>query len=84
MLPLIYYLAEKRDRKNGKNQQKNKSIDAGDSHRRSNGFLAAIPSTLASDHDTFNLTVKGYYIGLTVDRDSWNVNHGVPVELSST
>ncbi|MCJ7826393.1 hypothetical protein MUP56_02135 [Patescibacteria group bacterium] len=47
-------------------------------------FLAAISSTLASDHDTFNLTVKGYYIGLTVDRDSWNVNHGVPGELSST
>jgi len=38
--------------------------------------LAARPSTLASDHDSFNLSVKGYYIGLTVDRNSWNVNHG--------
>jgi len=46
--------------------------------------LATMPSTLASDHDTFTLSVKGYYIGLTVDRDSWNVNHGVQVEVPST
>jgi hypothetical protein len=45
--------------------------------------LAAIPSTLASDSDTFNLSVKGYYIGLTIDRDSWNVDHGAAVEMSS-
>jgi hypothetical protein len=45
-------------------------------------ILAGIPSTLAGDSDTFDITVTGQYITLAVDKASWSVNSGVLVAMS--
>jgi hypothetical protein len=45
--------------------------------------LAGLPSTLAGDFDTFTVTVKGQYLTLSIAKESWSVNGGTAVAMST-